>query len=97
MQLAKSQPGFLTYASAGPGSITQLLGEWIKLRSGTRILDVPYKSVGAELPDLLGGQIMTAYLNPIAIATHVRSGKLRGLAIAGAQAYRCSSGCADHR
>ena len=83
LQLAKSKPGLLTYASAGPGSITQLLGEWIKLKSGTRILDVPYKSVGAEMPDLLGGQIMTAYLNPIAIATHVRSGKLRGLAVAG--------------
>ena len=83
IQLAKAKPGALTYASAGPGSITQLLGELIKLKSGTSILDVPYKSVGAELPDLLGGQIMTAYLNPIAIAAHVRAGKLRGLAVAG--------------
>ena len=83
LQLAKSKPDLLTYASAGPGSITQLLGEWIKLKSGTRILDVPYKSVGAEVPDLLGGQIMTAYLNPIAVAAHLRAGKLRGLAVAG--------------
>ena len=60
-----------------------MLGEWIKLKSGTRILDVPYKSVGAEMPDLLGGQIMTAYLNPLAVAPHIRSGKLRGLAVAG--------------
>ena len=81
--LAKSKPGVMTYASAGPGSITQMLGEWIKLRSGTRVLDVPYKSVGAEMPDLLGGQIMTAYLNPVAIAPHIKSGKLRGLAVAG--------------
>ena len=83
LQLAKARPAFLTYASAGPGSITQLLGEWIKFKSGTRVLDVPYKSVGAEVPDLLGGQIMTAYLNPIAVAAHLRSGKLRGLAVAG--------------
>ncbi len=83
LQLAKSRPDFLTYASAGPGSITQLLGEWVKLKSGARVLDVPYKSVGAEVPDLLGGQIMTAYLNPIAVAAHLRSGKLRGLAVAG--------------
>ncbi len=83
LQLAKAKPAFLTYASAGPGSITQLLGEWIKFKSGTRVLDVPYKSVGAEVPDLLGGQIMTAYLNPIAVAAHLRSGKLRGLAVAG--------------
>ena len=84
IRLATAKPGLLTYASAGPGSITQLLGEWIKLKSGASALDVPYKSVGAELPDLLGGQITTAYLNPVAIAAHVQSGKLRGLAVTGA-------------
>ena len=73
----------LTYASAGPGSITQLLGEWIKLKSGASIHDVPYKSVGAETPDLLGGQIKTGYLVASAIATHVQSSKLRGLAVSG--------------
>ena len=82
LQLAKSKPGALTFASAGPGSITQLLGEWIKAKSGANILDVPYKSVGAEVPDLLGGQIKTAYLAANAIATHVQAGKLRGLAVA---------------
>jgi tripartite-type tricarboxylate transporter receptor subunit TctC len=83
LQLAKSQPAVLTYASAGPGSITQLLGEWVRWKSGARILEVPYKSVGAELPDLLGGHVMTAYLNPIVVADYVQSGKLRGLAITG--------------
>ena len=73
IRLGKSRPGLLTYASAGPGSITQILGEWIKLKSSANILDVPYKSVGAELPDLLGGQITTAYLNPVAIAAHVQA------------------------
>lgn len=83
LALAKAKPGALTYASAGPGSITQLLGEWIKLRSGTNILDVPYKSVGAEMPDLLGGQIHTAYLVATVVVAHVQSGKLRGLAHSG--------------
>jgi tripartite-type tricarboxylate transporter receptor subunit TctC len=83
IRLAKAKPGTVTYASAGPGSITQLMGEWIKLKSGSNVLDVPYKSVGAELPDLLGGQIMTAYLNPIVVIAHVKSGKLRGLAVTG--------------
>jgi tripartite-type tricarboxylate transporter receptor subunit TctC len=83
IQLAKTRPGAVTYASAGPGSITQLIGEWIKLKSGTDVLDVPYKSVGSELPDLLGGQIMTAYLNPVVITALVKSGKLRGLAATG--------------
>ena len=84
IRLAKGKPGAVTYGSAGPGSITQLIGEWINLKSGARVLDVPYKSVGAELPDLLGGQIMTAYLNPVVIASLVTSGKLRGLAVTGA-------------
>ena len=83
LQLAKAKPGALTYASAGPGSITQLLGEWIKLKSSTNILDVPYKSVGAEMPDLLGGQISAGYLVATVIMAHVKSGKLRGLAVSG--------------
>jgi tripartite-type tricarboxylate transporter receptor subunit TctC len=83
VQLAKAKPGALTYASAGPGSITQLLGEWIKLTAGAQILDVPYKSVGAELPDVLGGHITTAYLSPVVVVTDVRAGKLRGLAVSG--------------
>lgn len=83
IQLARAKPGALTYASAGPGSITQLLGEWIKQKSGANILDVPYKSVGAEMPDLLGGQISTGYLVATAIMAHVRAGKLKGLAVTG--------------
>jgi tripartite-type tricarboxylate transporter receptor subunit TctC len=83
LQLAKSKPGALTYASAGPGSITQLLGEWIKLKGRVNILDVPYKSVGAEMPDLLGGQITMGYLVATAIMAHVKAGKLRGLAVTG--------------
>jgi tripartite-type tricarboxylate transporter receptor subunit TctC len=83
IQLAKTKPGAVTYASAGPGSITQMIGEWIKLTSGANVLEVPYKSVGAELPDLLGGQITTAYLNPLVITALVKSGKLRGLAVTG--------------
>jgi tripartite-type tricarboxylate transporter receptor subunit TctC len=83
LALAKAKPGALTYASAGPGSITQLLGEWIKLRGGVNILDVPYKSVGAEMPDLLGGQIATAYLVATVVVSHIQSGKLKGIAHSG--------------
>ncbi len=83
VQLAKSKPGALTYSSGGPGSATQLLGEWIKSASGISVLEVPYKSVGAEIPDLLAGQVTAGYLVPNAIAPHVRAGKLRALAVAG--------------
>ena len=85
LQLAKAKPGILTYASAGPGSATQLIGEWIKLKSGTQIIEVPYKSVGAEMPDLMGGQITAGYLVGSAIAAPVKAGKLRALVVAGPQ------------
>ena len=53
------------------------------MKSAANILDVPYKSVGAEMPDLLGGQITTGYLVATAIMAHVKAGKLRGLAVTG--------------
>jgi tripartite-type tricarboxylate transporter receptor subunit TctC len=83
VQLAKQKPGGLTYASAGPGSISQLVGEWLKSETGTDILEVPYKGVNAELPDLLGGQVHTAFVVPQVIIAPVKSQKLRALAVMG--------------
>jgi tripartite-type tricarboxylate transporter receptor subunit TctC len=79
--LAKSRPGALTYASAGPGSISQLVGEWIKSESGIQVLEVPYKAVNAELPDLIGGQVTAAFVVPQVVVAPIRSGKLRALAV----------------
>jgi tripartite-type tricarboxylate transporter receptor subunit TctC len=83
IELAKAKPGALTYASGGPGSISQLVGEWVKSEAGIKVLEVPYKAVNAEIPDLLGGVVMTAYVVPQVIVAHVKSGKLRALAVAG--------------
>lgn len=83
VQLAKQKPGSLTYASAGPGSISQLVGEWMKSETGTQVLEVPYKAVNAELPDLIGGQVMTAFVVPQVILSPVKAQKLRALAIMG--------------
>jgi tripartite-type tricarboxylate transporter receptor subunit TctC len=83
VQLAKQKPGGLTYASAGPGSISQLVGEWLKSETGTDILEVPYKGVNAELPDLMGGQVHTAFVVPQVIIAPVKSQKLTALAVMG--------------
>jgi tripartite-type tricarboxylate transporter receptor subunit TctC len=80
--LAKAQPGTLTYASGGTGAITQMVGELLKATAGIQVREIPYKAIGAELPDLTGGHVSTAYLSPVVIRDHVRSGKLRGLAVA---------------
>jgi len=83
--LAKARPDTLTYASSGTGSINQLLGEWIKSESGIRVLEVPYKSVGAEVPDLLSGQVAAGFIVPNTVGGPIKAGKLRALAVSGPQ------------
>ena len=83
LELAKAKPDSLTYASHGPGSISQLFGEWLKAERGIRLLEVPYKGVNSELPDLHGAQVSTAFVVPQVVLASIRSGKLRALAVAG--------------
>jgi tripartite-type tricarboxylate transporter receptor subunit TctC len=82
VELAKAKPNSLTYAHGGTGAITQMVGELLKLTAGIQVREVPYKAIGAELPDLTGGHVDTAFLSPVVIRDMVRSGKLRALAIA---------------
>jgi tripartite-type tricarboxylate transporter receptor subunit TctC len=78
---AKAKPGDITYAVGGTGSISQLVGAWIKAQAGIRLLEVPYKGVNAELPDLHGGQVQTAFVVPQVVLASLRAGKLRALAV----------------
>jgi tripartite-type tricarboxylate transporter receptor subunit TctC len=80
--LAKAKGQAITFASGGTGSLTQLVGETLKAAGGINIAEVPYKSIGAEVPDLLAGHVMTGFLAPSAVAQHIRAGKLRALALA---------------
>ena len=82
VELAKSKPNTLTYASGGTGAITQMVGELLKLTATIQVREIPYKAIGAELPDLTGGHVSTAFLSPVVIRDMVRSGKLRGVAVA---------------
>ena len=81
VDLARAKPDSLTYASGGPGAITQLIGEKVKLGAHIAVREVPYKSIGAELPDLTAGHVLTGFLAPIVIAQHVKAGRLRALAV----------------
>ena len=80
--LAKAKPQSLTFASGGNGSITQMVGELLKATAGIQIREIPYKAIGAELPDLTGGHVGAAFLSPVVIRDHVRAGRLRGIAVA---------------
>jgi tripartite-type tricarboxylate transporter receptor subunit TctC len=81
--LAKSQPGQLSYASPGYGSVGHLLGEQFKLATGTNILHVPYRGTGPALNDAIGGQVQVIYDNLPTSLELVKSDKLRGLALSG--------------
>ena len=81
LEQAKAKPDGFSYASHGPGSISQLVGEMLKLERGVRLLEVPYKGVNSELPDLTGGQLNVAFPVPQVVLGAIRSGKLRALAV----------------
>src|SRR5262245_51629614 len=61
--LAKSQPGKLTYATPGHGSVAHLLGEQFKLATGTDLVHVPYRGMGPALNDAIGGQVQVIFDN----------------------------------
>jgi tripartite-type tricarboxylate transporter receptor subunit TctC len=83
--LAKEKPGALNYSSAGAGSTQHLAGELFKLRTGTSIVHVPYKGSAPSLTALIAGDVQLSFINPVAIGQHVKSGRLRALAVAGAK------------
>ena len=85
IDLAKAKPGILNYASAGLGSLEQLLGELFKSRAGINIRAISYKSTSAEIPDVLGGHINATFSYFSIIGPHINSGKLRALAVADAR------------
>ena len=82
--LAKSRPGQLNYASSGIGNPNHLAAEMLKLRAAINLQHVPYKGGGPALTDLLGGQIQVHFATPITAIPYIKSGKIRALAISGA-------------
>jgi tripartite-type tricarboxylate transporter receptor subunit TctC len=79
---AKKSPAKLNYASTGNASLAHLATELFANTSGIQLVHVPYKGVGAALPDMLSGQIQLSLLSVGSVYSHVRSGKLKALAIA---------------
>ena len=80
--LAKKQPGKLSFASAGPGTILHMAGEQFKHQAGIDILHVPFKSGGPALVGLLSNEVDMIVTDLSTILVHVKSGKLRALAAA---------------
>ena len=81
--LAKSRPGQLSYSSAGSGGAPHLAAEMFKDRTGTFILHVPYRGGGPALSDLIAGHVQLSFLTVLEASGHIKSGKLRALAVTG--------------
>lgn len=80
--LARAQPGKLTYGSSGNGSASHLAAEQFKKRTNVELLGIPYKGAGPAVADLVGGQISVMFTVIPATLGHVKSGRLRALAMA---------------
>lgn len=85
IQVARTAPGKTSYASAGPGSMQQLVATAFEQAAGISLLEVPYKSQAQEIPDLISGQIATSMAYYPVLAPHLKSGRVRALAVASQQ------------
>jgi len=77
----KANPGKLSYGSTGGGTITHLASELLKAEANVDIVHVPYKGAAPALTDLLGGQIQMVVLDVPVVLPHIKSGKIRALAV----------------
>jgi tripartite-type tricarboxylate transporter receptor subunit TctC len=85
IELAKKEPGKLTFVSAGVGTSVHMAGELFKKMAGVQMTHVPYKSSVAALVDLMAGRVDVMFDNIPSALPHIKSGKLRALATTGAK------------
>ncbi|HKA44185.1 MAG TPA: tripartite tricarboxylate transporter substrate binding protein [Burkholderiales bacterium] len=82
---AKARSGQLTYVSSGHGSSGHLAGALFDAMTGTKMIHIPYKGMALAITDLIGGQVTMTFGTNLSVVPHLRTGRLRGLAITGAQ------------
>jgi tripartite-type tricarboxylate transporter receptor subunit TctC len=84
---AKANPGKLNYSSSGSGSSTHLAGVLFGNMAGVDIVHIPYKGAAPAVVDLLAGNVQLRFGSVVPVLPHVRSGRLRGIAISSAKRY----------
>ena len=80
---ARTHPGQVNFGSAGNGSLNHLLGEMVNMNQGVKLVHVPYKGAAGALTDTISGQIQMTFSSLPSVAGHIRSDKLRALAVTG--------------
>jgi tripartite-type tricarboxylate transporter receptor subunit TctC len=84
IQLAKSKPGQLNYATSGSGSTQHIAAELFKDQAGVFITHIPYRGSGPALVDLVGGQVQMSFDTMPSVIGQIKSGRIRALAVASA-------------
>lgn len=82
---AKKRPGELSYASAGNGTISHLLGAMLNTSAGIDMQHIPYKGVAPAINDVLGGQVPLAFASLPSALNYIKTGKLQAIAISSAK------------
>lgn len=82
---ARAQPGRLSYSSGGNGSAAHMTFEYLKLVAKFPMLHIPYRGTAPSINDLLGGQVDATFTGAPVVLPHVRTGRLRALAVSSAQ------------
>lgn len=82
---AKANPGKLNFGSGGVGTSNHLAGEMFKTATATELVHVPYKGTPAAYNDMFGGQVALMWDNIVAVTNHVKSGKLKPIAVTSLQ------------
>lgn len=81
--LARAKPGQMNFSSPGMGGLQHLAGELFNILAGVKIQHIPYKGGGQAVSELMGGQVQLSFQNALAVVAHVKSGRLRGVAVSG--------------
>ena len=90
IDLAKANPGRFNYATAGRGSASHLSAELMRSMTGIRIVEVPYRATSQALGDTISGEVAIYFPNLASALPNIRAGRLRALAVTGAQRSRAA-------
>jgi tripartite-type tricarboxylate transporter receptor subunit TctC len=82
---AKAKPGQLSAGNSGSGTLAHIASELFAAQTGVSLTPVPYKGESALMPDLMGGLVSLGFLNLPSVAPHIKSGRLRALAVSSSQ------------
>ena len=87
IELVRAKPRAINFGSSGVGGATHLATEFFRQLTKTDMIHVPYKGDGPAMADLIGGQIQVIFSSVPALVAHLKSGRVRGLAVTTEQRF----------